>query len=287
MRFGFFAGGVVLASFLAGYGSSFDAPRNLVLKATPADVSVKPAPHEAPVIESSTTPRSGSAPDLLAAMRPFVDSIRQGERILSAIDALDASAMAALFTPPRSVEFQQRLEKLSSLREAILDRAMTRWLDLDPAGALAWLPTAAASFPSDLEDSLDVCVWRVLHPLTKRFSQEAVAFALGMPVESWNRQYAARGVIGEIARTNPALDWAWENAVPLDRKNVPNRGSSGSFSALETAFEAAPDETLDWLAHLPPGAARDRLLAHAFADGTMPDFRQDELREKMGLAVKP
>ena len=112
MRFGFLAGGVVLASFLAGYSSSCDSARDRGFTEIPANVSVKPAPHEARTIESSTTTRSGSAPDLLAAMRPSVDSIRQGGRILSAIDALDASAMAALFTPPRSVEFQQRLDEL-------------------------------------------------------------------------------------------------------------------------------------------------------------------------------
>ena len=99
------------------------------------------------------------------------------------------------------------------------------------------------------------------------------------------REPTTIAVLSEWFRKAPvddALNWAWENAVPLDRGS-----GDGSVSALEVAYEAAPDATLEWLAHLPPCSARDRLLAHAFADGTMPDFRQDELREKMGLAVKP
>ena len=112
MRFGFLAGGVALGSFLAGYSSWRDAPRVREIPAMPAEISPKPAQHEVPPIDSGRPPHVASAPDLLAALQPSVDPITRGERILAAIESLDAPALAALLTPPRATELQRLLKDL-------------------------------------------------------------------------------------------------------------------------------------------------------------------------------
>ena len=204
MRFAVAAGGVALASFFAGYGSRRDAPPAAGAMPKSREVSGGSPLHEVPPPEPGTSSRPRSVPDLLEALQPSVDPIAQGERILAAIDALDAAGIAALLTPPRSTELQRLSEEsLWRWRGAILGRVMNRWLDLDPAAARAWLPGAAACFPSAIKGYLDVCAVHLLDPVAERFPEDAVAFALAAPPGRMSKD-AARYVIQTIAAKNPA-----------------------------------------------------------------------------------
>ena len=208
MRFGLLAGIVALVGFLAGYGSSRESlPDRPTAKSfaklpkenTPA---AEPPPRPEPVFLPT------SSPDLLAALEPSIDLIRRGDRILRAIEGLDAPALADLFTPPVSQKLRQLLDEDSRSQEAVIQRAMARWIELDPAAALAWLPQAMSAFSRNGEAYLDGCTSNALGLIARRFPEEAVAFAVGLSAKGSTRYSVLHRIVESIAAENPARAYA-------------------------------------------------------------------------------
>lgn len=146
--------------------------------------------------------------------------------------------------------------------------------EADPAAVLDMLADIAPELPGGLfgHNYFNTLVGRA----TGRIEPDDVAdWALRLPEAL--RVPAAIAAASAWAGKAPleALVWAWDRDVPLERENGE---SNGRQSILKTALVKSPDETVAWLASLPPGVKRARLIAYACADDRLNDERQAALR---------
>ena len=165
-----------------------------------------------------------------------------------------AAAWAALAEiPPGSMR--------DSVRESVLRASAER----DPAWTLARLgeilPTLKAGvLGNDL-------VKRVAERIAAKNPRLALDWLSGIPSE-----FGATPAIGaarEWAKKEPlaALEWCLANGVDIAQANwLDPSGSMWQPAVLGEAMERAPEETFAWLAALPAGADRDRLLECAFME---------------------
>ena len=189
--------------------------------------------------------------------------------------------------------------------ERAFQTALGRWLETDPAAALAWLETREdLSHLSDLVDAT-ILAWSKGDPLAAcaglrerpagALRDRLLARALlgladydprlaGDCARAWvpageARRFALEGVATSWARDDPAAAAGW--AREIDRSGE----SEIAGLVLYPWFSEARREVADWVRALPPSSERDRLLARVI--GWQSEKNPEEAEELIGAISDP
>lgn len=159
---------------------------------------------------------------------------------------------------------------------ALTNSAMSSYAS-DPAAVLDMIADFAPELPA-LNSG---------HPLVNQTAAMSIDRIEPEDVADWSlrlpealRLSAAVAATSEWAEKSPldALGWALKNGVPPDREIKNPVFGRWRSSLLMRALTKAPDKSIEWLASLPPGTERDRLVAYACRDSRLNEDRQTALR---------
>jgi hypothetical protein len=239
MRFAGLFSLVVVLSFAAGYA--------LV---NPAAPQIKTATLR-PQLDAKSTAVLAAEPDTLPARRvdlfesltPKDDQLAQAHAIRATIETLGASELRALFEPPGSDDLPKRLHDLpNDLYPSVFQDLVRRWLDVDEAAVLAWLPQAPRYFPKG-----SARLHLILGAVAERDAEAALDVARRHP-ESGYRDSLVHSLFEQLAKENPARARALFARVEDDPKvreaaeNGYQRGLFATDPAAEiNALKTAPE----------------------------------------------
>ena len=189
--------------------------------------------------------------------------------------------------------------------EISFQTALRRWLETDPAAALAWLETREDL--SDVSDLVDATVlaWSKGDPLAAcaclrerpagALRDRLLARALlgladydprlaGDYARAWMpageaRRFALEGVATSWAKDDPAAAAGW--AREIEQAGEPEIAGL----VLYPWFSEARREVADWVRALPPSSERDRLLARVI--GWQLEKNPEEAEELIGAISDP
>jgi hypothetical protein len=209
--------------------------------------------HDARVAAPSfgtVTPPDGA---LLAAMEREPDEIKQGAALYVAVSRLDATAIRALFELPQNDAFKKHLSSLpEQLREALWRGLIERWLEVDEAAALAWLPHAQDS----MADAKKELPW-IFRAFASASPDAAEAFVRSVADMSQRKEFA-RQLIDTLAAKNPgrARDWfahfpepELQEAIQRGYRRGLSRNDPRAALALAQTLPDSPErkELQDWI----------------------------------------
>ena len=157
-------------------------------------------------------------------------------------------------------------------RSSTLKLVLAAMIERDPAGALHELQARLPEKSPGLFG--DATINELVTAAATKQPQNAADWTLDLPDSI--RQPAAMAAVREWVSKEPTagLDWAQAHGVPIDfdlpdnfPRNLRNLAAPApANSALAAAARLQPETTAAWLARLPIGAERERLVQHALSN---------------------
>ena len=197
VRFAVSSGLVALASFASGYALMRSVePLPLQSRDERAADLTSTAGHSQLVTDAqiSRAPRA----ELLAAMAANQDELAQEHQLFVWIEALDAAGLRTLFHTSQLKELRENLKKLpADTIPYVLRTLIRRWLELDAAAMLAWLPRANIDFPESEEP-----VYQIIAAVAQSRPGKAVEF-LAQLAPGQFRERVADQLFEQLATSDP------------------------------------------------------------------------------------
>ncbi|HZJ16265.1 MAG TPA: hypothetical protein VFD27_14515, partial [Chthoniobacteraceae bacterium] len=161
-------------------------------------------------IQTDLTAKSDKAALLLAAVQQRRDPLRCAHDLYLALQQLEARDFRLLTADPAGVlALAERFEDLPyELQQAFGDSAITRWLEVDPDGALAWFRRMPTIFGKG-EHAQNL----ILRAIAKKRPEEVLGHLLTLSAGE-RRTNMAGELFGVLASSDPARANQWLSRLP-------------------------------------------------------------------------